>query len=443
MSRIALILAGHGSHISANTAGVVWGYVDRLRQLGVADEVTACFWKEPPAYSQALDTVEADEVVVVPLFTARGYFTQEVLPSEMALSGSLTRRGNRRIHLTPTIGEHEVLEKIVDKRLGDVISRFGLSAHETAVAIIGHGTRRNRHSRDTAMRQADRIRANSTYNEVVAVYLDDLPDIPSVYHSTSSPNIIALPYFLAQGSHVSTDVPRALGIAGMATEACVHGRKVAYAEPVGADESVIRAILDLASATGLPFAAQTVGSDWAGFPTSGRRALRQALEARRILRFGQVMVSSERAWHCESDHESRAFTTPAALRSFVRDIPFRPLPSSADLPVNWHVDLATPADARAVLETVYPGLVADWAAQAKGRIETDSLEDIGRRQDGMFKDIHKLTRVVIEATLRKVCGQCVRQPTWWQDLRPTSDVLPCRSACNLWLSTARKTGDAR
>ena len=35
MSRVALILAGHGSHISAETAGVVWRYADRLRRLGV------------------------------------------------------------------------------------------------------------------------------------------------------------------------------------------------------------------------------------------------------------------------------------------------------------------------------------------------------------------------------------------------------------------------
>ena len=52
MTDSALILAGHGSHVSPNTAGVVWSYVDRLRALGTAPEVTACFWKEPPALNQ-------------------------------------------------------------------------------------------------------------------------------------------------------------------------------------------------------------------------------------------------------------------------------------------------------------------------------------------------------------------------------------------------------
>ena len=50
MSEIALVLAGHGSHISPHTAGIVWRYVDLLRLWGVADEITACFWKEPPAF---------------------------------------------------------------------------------------------------------------------------------------------------------------------------------------------------------------------------------------------------------------------------------------------------------------------------------------------------------------------------------------------------------
>ena len=43
--------------------------------------------------------------------------------------------------------------------------------------------------------------------------------------------------------------------------------------------------------------------------------------------------------------------------------------------------------AQAVIETVYPGLVADWAANKRGALKSESLEDIGQRQSGMFKDI--------------------------------------------------------
>ena len=442
MSGIALILAGHGSHISANTAGVVWDCVDRLRQLGVADEVTACFWKEPPAFSQVLDTVEADEVVVVPLFTARGYFTQQVLPSEMGLRGPLTRSGKRRIHVTPSLGEHRLLESIVDERLRRMLDRFELPAPETAIAVIGHGTRHNRQSRDTARRQADRIRDAGWVGEVVAVYLDDEPDIPSVYHSTRSSNIIALPYFLADGSHVGIDVPSALGISGNGTAERVNGRTIFYCDPIGDHASIVEVILALARDTGLPFEATAVESDWERFPAAGRRTLLQTLETEKILRFGQVSVSRQRAWHCDAVGDSKEIATPAALRSHVRDNPFRPLPTSNDLPGGWHVKLGKSEAAHAVLETVYPGLVADWAAQEEEQLVIESLETTSKRQQGMFKGIHNLTSAVIKKTVQRVCADCVRQPSWWNGLVAKDAALPCRSACNLWLSAARKAGGA-
>ncbi len=441
MSGTALILAGHGSHVSANTAGIVWSYVDRLRSWGVADEITACFWKETPAFSQVLDAVEADDVVIVPVFTARGYFTSEVIPSEMGLNGSETIRDGKIIHLTRPVGEHPHLQSVVERQLRASLEKLGLSPADTAAAIIGHGTRRNRQSRDTARYQAQRIRELNWLSEVVDVYLDDEPDIPSVYQLTRTPNIIALPYFVAEGSHVRHDIPRALGIAELDSVNRVNGRSVYYCEPVGSDESICHLILALARETGLPFEPQEAIGEWRGFPRAGRSTLLQALESERILKFGQVMVNRKRAWHRENETGGEVFSSPAALREYVREAPFRPLASSADLPAGWRVDLDDAKDAHAVIETAYPGLIADWAAKERGALKIESLEDIGKRQSGMFKDIHRLPQNVIMIALDKVCGNCVRQPAWWPEMSDEGSDPPCRSACNLWLSTARGLGD--
>lgn len=442
MSRVALVLAGHGSHISAETAGVVWGYVDRLRRMGVADEVTACFWKEQPAFSHVLESVAADEVVVVPVFTAQGYFTRDVLPAEMGLEGALTRRGKRRIHLTPTVGEHHLLDAIVDSRLCDTIAKFGLQPGRTAAAIIGHGTPRNRNSRAAARAQAERLRALGWLKEVAAVYLDDEPAIPTVYRDTRSPNIIALPYFLAEGSHVTRDVPRALGLSGGHEPQTVNGRRVHYCEPVGTDETICDVILELARDTGLAFGRREHADAWSGFPTAGKDALVSALKRERIMRFGQVMLSRERAWGNGESDDSRAFTSPAALRAHLRNAPFRPLATSGDLPGGWQVDLATPEQAHAVLETVYPGLVAAWAAQHNGSLAPESLESVSKRQVGIFQDIHLLAQQQIGRAVEQVCGDCVCHPTWWRRTNSDGAGLPCRAACNLWLSKAQKTGEA-
>lgn len=445
MSRVALILAGHGSHISANTAGLVWAYVDRLRRMGVADEITACFWKEPPAFSRVLDSIAADEVVIVPVFTAQGYFTRDVLPAEMGLTGALTRRGKRCIHLTPTIGEHKLLDSIVNVRLRDMIAKFGLQPGQTAAVVIGHGTPRNRNSRAAARAQADRLRALGWLNEVVAVYLDDEPAIPSVYANTNSPNIIALPYFLAAGSHVTQDVPRALGLSTQQAAESVNGRMVYYCEPVGADESICEVIMELARETGHPFRGREDAGFWSGFPTAGRNTLLRALKRESIMRFGQVSLSQDRAWRSGDSEGGRAMATPADLRAHIRDAPFRPLSTSRDLPGGWQVELAAPEQAYAVLETVYPGMVADWAARQTGQFATESLQTVSQRQVGLFKDIHLLPKPLVKQTVEQVCSGCVCQPIWWQEPKTESAAsagLPCRSACNLWLSKAQKMREA-
>ena len=438
MSGIALVLAGHGSHISPNTAGVVWRCVDRLRRWAVAAEITACFWKEPPSFRHALDTITARQVVIAPVFTAQGYFTQTVIPTEMELSGRVTVKPGKTIYLTPGIGEHPLLEKIVQQRVQDVLISQKLPLTETAVAVIGHGTRRNRHSRDATRRQARLIRQRIQVREVVDAYLDDEPDIPSIYQSTGAKNIIALPYFLASGSHVTLDVPKALGLSQNSFPERIKGRNVFYAKPVGSDEALCSVILELARDTGLPFEIKE-GAAWSGFPKAGQSSLLQALENDRALQFGQVTVNRNKAWHTNEAGGSAALSSPAALRAFVREDSFRPLPTRGDLPGGWHVDLQHPQQAYAVIETIYPTLVADWAAQKNGAFAAESLTATAARQTGMFKDIHRLPAGVIEHAIETVCGRCIRQPVWWQ--AADNAKIPCKSACNSWLSTAKQLGD--
>ena len=98
----------------------------------------------------------------------------------------------------------------------------------------------------------------------------------------------------------------------------------------------------------------------------------------------------------------------------------------------------TPPDAHAVIETIYPSLAADWASNKRGALRVEPLETVSRRQRGMFKDIHRLPPAIINRTVAKVCGKCVRQPLWWRGFDARERDLACPSACNMWLSTARQ-----
>lgn len=449
MSKIALILAGHGSHISPNTAGIVWGYVDKLRQWGVADEITACFWKEEPSFSHVLDTICAETVVIVPVFTAQGYFTQTVLPTEMGLAGSITHKHGKTIYYTPTIGEHPYLETIVQDHVMDMLSSQNLKREETAVAIIGHGTRRNQRSQESTRHQANLIRQMNIVAEVVDVYLDDDPDIPSMYQSTHTPNVIAVPFFLAEGSHVTIDVPDALGIQYGKFPDIVQERNVYYTPPVGTGDAICRIIVELARDTGVP--TYPIDNDanpplqqttqWSNFPMVGHDDFIQTIESNQPLTLGQVMVTDKKVWHVDDTGNTTVITSPEALRAFVREDPFRPLITSDDLPTGWHVDVENAYQAYAVVETIYPSLIVDWANHKNNIFLTESLEDIGTRQMGMFQNIHLLDSSPIQNAVENVCGRCTRQPSWLNGHNSDNLKLPCKTPCNVWLSTAKEMRD--
>ncbi len=440
---VALVLAGHGSHISPNTAGIVWRYVDMLRARGIADEITACFWKEKPSFRQVFNTLSSETVVVVPVFTAQGYFTQTVIPIEMGLSGKETQIDGKRVLYTPTLGEHHYLETIIYKRVHDVLQAEQITPEDTTVAIIGHGTRRNRKSRDATIHQANQLRQHNLVSTVVDVYLDDDPDIPTIYQTTSTENIIAVPFFLAEGSHVTIDVPKALGIEYGDFPASVQGRSVFYTPPVGTDDAICDVILELANDTSIDFSPSiSTGDALFGFPQSGYTTFKNALTQHvHGFELGQLYISPNRVSHiADQDVETREVAL-SEIRAQMRENPFRPLPTSDDLPRGWHVSIQSSEMAFAVVETIYPGLLADWALSPKTEVALDSLEAIGKRQTGMFENIHKLPQTAVLDTVATVCQRCICQPSWLNGHQADNPKIRCSTPCNIWLATAKAKGE--
>jgi len=439
----ALVLAGHGSHISPNTAGIVWDYVDKLRSWGVADEITAAFWKEVPDFHGVLDTLESDDIVIVPVFTAQGFFTQKVIPAEMNLSAELRSEapypyyqiGNRRVFYCRTLGEHPYLSKIVEQRIEKALSDAALHPNEATIALIGHGTRRMSSSQEATRYQAKLLRESGKFFQVLDVYLDAEPAIISIYQDSQQQNIIAVPFFLADGSHVSIDVPGAMGIDYGDYPASKEGFQLYYTPPVGTDDSICELILELANESGLPFST-TEASDWTAFPKFGAADLLQALHKAREITFGQVVLKFDAVYPIDSSQHLR-IESSHALRKHLRENPFRPLAYSDDLPRDWFVPIQHPEQIPAVLETVYPQALADWAAFRQGKLEIESLETLIGRQQGMFSEI-EIEPAQVQETITRVCGRCTRQPLWADAI---GEKMPCPRACNYWLSQYQGEGD--
>jgi sirohydrochlorin cobaltochelatase len=440
---IALILAGHGSHISPNTAGVVWGYVDALRQRGVADEVTACFWKEQPHFHQVLQTVKSDTVVIVPMFTSTGYFSQQVIPSEMGFIALLATSeaqwrgvgGEVKIHYTRTLGEHPSIDAIVRQRACDAIQRAGLAADETAIAVIGHGTGRSATTRQTTQHQVTILQESKIASHVVDAYLDDQPNIPSIYERTTASNLVVIPFFLAPGSHTTQDVPQALGMNYGDYPAQVNGREIFYTPPIGTDDVICDLILQLARDTGLPFVENPTQDVWGNFPQSGVKEFLSTVQNDGFI-FGQLQIS-EHAVQPINSTQAITLDNPSDLRRHVRENPFRSLTTAIDLPTDWIMPISDLAQIPAVVETVYPGAIADWAAHRQGNFEVQPLSDVLQRQQGMFQAVGNVDNETIAHYINSICGQCSRHPTWYKGQTPP-DSIPCSAACNHWLASIKE-----
>lgn len=430
--KTALVLAGHGSHISPQTAGLVWQQVDALRALGVVDEVTATFWKEMPSFSTVLNTLTANDITIVPLFTAAGYFTTSVIPTEMGLDGALTVRDGRTLRYTRPLGEHPLIRQVVQQRVEDALHQIDARKEDIGVAVIGHGTKRSATSRATTEVQAHMLRTTRLVHQVVAVYLDDTPSIPDLYDLLDTPVIIAVPNFLALGSHTTLDVPAELGLAPDETVGDINGRRVYYTDPVGVGDSLLQPILSLAAEVGATLSVPLPGSPWNGFPSAGRDALIESVTAQGEMPFGQLILTPSEVKTGDAPH--RVLDHPALLRDFVRTMPqFRPLATATDLPHGWVVLVDTPDKLHAVVETVYPGVVADWAAHRKGYFASRTLVDTAVRQQGMFRQLEHFVHA--EQVVERVCTGCIRHPTWHHRTAPP-DAVPCSEPCNLWLSKA-------
>lgn len=442
----ALVLAGHGSHISPHTAGLVWSHVDKLRAMGVADEVTAAFWKEMPSFHQVLRTLSATDITVVPIFTAQGYFTRMVIPAEMGLTGAITQQGEKIIRYARTLSEHPYLTQVTQQRVEAGLARAKVQGDQVAVVIIGHSTRRTPESRLAAEHQAQCIRQTGLAREVITVFLDDDPSIPEAFSLTTAPTLIVIPFFVAAGSHTTLDVPRQLGLDPEQCEAEVKGRQVFYLPPVGVDESLTEAILELAREAGAPLHRPRSGSNWDAFPAAGRETLMEAVRRTGTLDFGQLRLSAQAVTALEpesaaADQPPERLESAEALRQKVRqpDDHFRPLAVSADLPFGWRAECALPERLHALVETIYPGVVALWAEAQQGHFRPGSIESLSQRQTGIFRKLADLDQSQQMALVEGTCGACILHPSWFDGV---VGQIPCPEPCNLWMSRALKQIEA-
>ena len=254
-SDAALLIVGHGSTVNPDSSAPSLAHAAEIRRRGIFADVQCCFWKEEPSLRDALLMFQEGgikEVYVVPNFISEGYFTQTVIPRELELelSGRTTVRiDGQRWHYCEPVGNHASMTEVLLERAREVAP--GVPEGETSLLIVGHGTNLNDNSAVAAKREVEAIRQLKRYAAVLNTYMEEAPLISDWAKLTETPNVVVVPFFIADGLHSYEDIPVLLGIeAAPAGSASVrqragevfrhnphylHGRALYYASAIGTD----------------------------------------------------------------------------------------------------------------------------------------------------------------------------------------------------------------
>src|SRR5690606_23849773 len=117
---------------------------------------------------------------------------------------------------------------------------------------------------------------------------------------------------------------------------------------------------------------KSTAKTWDSFPKVGESELLAAISEQEEMRFGQIVLKFDAVYPIDSSYE-HLIDSPDHLRQHIRENPYRPLPYTDDLPLDWLVEITSPEHIAAVVETVYPQALADWAAHQNGTLAIESL----------------------------------------------------------------------
>ncbi len=252
----ALLLVGHGSTLNPDSSAPTWELAEEIERRGVFGEVHCAFWKEEPSLRQAIHCIDRPKVYVVPNFISEGYFTQTVIPRELGISGRESVQHGRSLKYCAPVGNHPRMTDLLLQRAAAVAP--GIQPSATSLFIVGHGTGLNDNSAVAAKREVERIRHLGIYAEVFSAYMEEEPLISKWDSISTQPNVVVVPFFIADGLHSYEDIPILLGIADKSLGAAstnrnavfarnpyaLRGRNLFYASSIGTEPGFADVVLD-------------------------------------------------------------------------------------------------------------------------------------------------------------------------------------------------------
>jgi sirohydrochlorin ferrochelatase len=221
MTRHALIVA-HGQPSDPRPAGAALEVLAAKVQGAMPGwEVAAATLAEPGAIARGVEGRSGG--VVFPMFMTGGWFTKVQIPAKLAEAGAVGWTVLEPFGCDPFV--HDLCVDLVREAVTD------------QVILAAHGSFKSSVPSDIATHVAQRIAAEVGV-ACAAGFIDQEPQLASLSGRTG----VCLPFFAAEGGHVTDDIPAALAKAGF------QGRVL---PPVGLDARV-PGIIAAAIARGVP-----------------------------------------------------------------------------------------------------------------------------------------------------------------------------------------------
>ena len=433
----ALIIVGHGSTLNPDSSAPTYDHAERIRALGIFAEVACCFWKEEPNMREVFEMVESDTVYIVPNFISEGYFCQEVLPRELRLDGPVTVRGGKTFYYCDPVGVHANMKRLLLQRALEIAP--GVPAEQTSLVIVGHGTSLNENSTKAIQDQVKLIREGGHgFAEVVDAYMEQAPLVAEWDQLTTSPNVVVVPFFIADGLHSYQDIPVLLGMMEETGAALseggsfggnpheLRGRRIFYSGAIGTEPLLAEVILDQVA----DFDARH------GIPAStGEARTVSAIETklgnwleRGPVQVGEVVVqASGSGWILSHVGDAEAAvagggqlavcTQAEEARLLARNTvegKFRALHSAPTLKRGWVMHLKELVAVRLALDYFYPAALGVGMGYEEGTVSGTPLRHYLGRQTGMYRFTNGITDEQAHQMAACECAahKCLRRIVW-------------------------------
>ncbi|HRH99152.1 MAG TPA: CbiX/SirB N-terminal domain-containing protein, partial [Prosthecobacter sp.] len=398
----ALIIVGHGSTTNPDSSAPTHLHADSIRRRGLFREVVCCFWKEEPNMREVYEMVDSEVIYIVPNFISEGYFCQQVLPRELRLDGPTTHRDGKTIHYCDPVGIHPNMTRLLLQRADEVAPH--VPREQTSLVIVGHGTSLNENSTKAIQDQVALIRAGHYgFAEVIDAYMEEAPFVAEWAKLTTAPNVVVVPFFIADGLHSFQDIPVLLGMreevgAALSEIGVFHqnphelqDRQVYYSGAIGTEPLMADVILDQVNdfdkMHGISSQFSVRGSPLidtlAAWLKQGRDSIGEiAITSHADGSFSLCHIADRGQEDLQVHHEAHD-----ALFIARNDAggAFRSLHSAPTLNRGWRLDLTDLDELRLALDFFYPAALGMAHALEQEKLTAVPLRDLLGRQTGMYR----------------------------------------------------------